>query len=409
MKKEVVCIFIILLFFTSIPVTAETSSNTVLRTITELHDTGVWLHTGTLTSSSTDYYLHYDDGTCENAVGWAKGYEIPLYEIIKFTPTELAGLHGVFDKIKIMHGCPTQPDEYCDKENYTAWMYTGVDHPPSPTENTTMVASGFCDVINDYFYFNLTEPYPFTENDTVWIGVGWDARVGTYPGGYDEDTCTPTKGDVAWLNYWTELRDQGIWGNWNLEVHFTENDTVPPVTTCTLVGTSTITVILDAYDNFSGVAYTVYSLDNGPVTNYTHSFQVNEPGNHYLMFYSVDNTGNSEAPKHRSFRIPYNITISIEGGRGITVTIHNNGGTAIDINGTMTVTGFVFPKEKTFYETVPAGSDIQVNDKVLGFGLTMITVTAANETMIGRACVILWFVFPFLGIHIFLLVTESEG
>src|SRR5512136_1698243 len=111
MKKGVVNIFIILLFFTSISGGVEASFNTVLRTISEPHAAGVWLHAGTVTSSSTDYYLHYDDGTCEDAIGWAKGYEMPLYEIIKFTPTELIGLHGMFDKIKIMHGCPTQPDE----------------------------------------------------------------------------------------------------------------------------------------------------------------------------------------------------------------------------------------------------------------------------------------------------------
>ncbi len=394
MKKETAGTVIVLLLFATIPAAVAINSNNTLCTVAEPYETGVWLHAGTAAPSSTDYYLHYDDGTCENAIGWAKGFEIPLYEIIKFTPTELAGLHGAFDKIKIMHGCPTQPDEYCVEENYTAWMYTGVDHPPSPTENTTMVASGFCDVINDYFYFNLTDPYPFTENDTVWVGVGWDAPVGTYPGGYDENTCTPTKGDLAWLTYWTELLAQGIWGNWNLEVHITENDTVPPVTTCQLHGTNTITVILTAFDNYSGVAYTVYSLDGGPVTNYTHPFQVSEPGDHHLMFYSVDNAGNREVPHYRSFAIPYNITISIEGGLGITATIHNNGGMPININGTMTVTGFVFPKEKPFHETIPAWGDVQVNDKVVGFGLTRLTVTAANETITGKACVFLCFVFP---------------
>jgi hypothetical protein len=395
MKKKVFCIVIVLLFFTTFSAAVETNANTVFRTSPAPHGSGVWLHQSTTAPSSTDNYLHYDDGSCEDAVGWAKGDKYPpLYEVIKFTPTELGDLHGAFDKIKIMHGCRTQPDEFCDKENYTAWMYTGVNPPPSPTENTTMVASGFCEVINDFFYFNLTNPYPFTENDTVWIGVGWDARVGTYPGGFDTDTCTPAKGGICWFGYWTELYLNGFSGNWNLQVHVTGNDTGPPVTTCTLFGINTIWIFLEACDIFSGVAYTVYSLDGGPITNYTHSFLVSEPGIHHLMFYSVDNAGNREMPKYQSFTIPYNISISIKGGRGITATIHNNGETAITINGTIAVTGFVFPKEKPFFETIPARGDIQVYDKVIGFGVSRITVTAVNETMMEKVCVILFFVIP---------------
>ena len=395
MKKKTVCIFIVLLISITLTAAAAISPDNDLCTVVKPDENGVWLHVGTAAPSSTEYYLHYDDGTCEGAVGWAKRVDILLYEIIKFTPTELAGLHGAFDKIKIMHGCPMQPDEYCVVENYTAWMYTGVDHPPSPTENTTTVASGVCDVINDFFYFNLPHPYPFTENDTVWIGVGWDAPVGTYPGGYDADTCTPTKGDLAWLNYWTELHEQGIWGNWNLWVHTTANDTEPPVTTCTIIETNTTTVILTAFDNFSGVAFTVYSLDDGPVTNYTHSFQVSEPGEHHLMFYSVDNAGNRETPQYRSFAIPYNIAISIKGGWGITVTIHNNGERAVNVNGTIRVSGFAFPKEKPIQETIQAGGDVQITDKLFGLGITGINVTIADKTLMANSIIVLFFVFRF--------------
>jgi len=192
----------------------------------------------------------------------------------------------------------------------------------------------------------------------------------------------------------------GFWGNWGLEVHVRSdtNDTQPPITTLTLYGGNPKTAILHATDDYSGVAYTVYSLDSGALMNYSMPFQISEPGVHTLMFYSVDNAGNRETPKYQSFAIPYNLTISIKGGLGVTATIYNNCGWTIDINGTIAMTGFVFPKEKPFRVTIPAWGDVPVSDKVLGFGKTGLSVTAVNETVAGKAWVFLCFVSPiFLG------------
>jgi hypothetical protein len=81
-------------------------------------------------------------------------------------------------------------------------------------------------------------------------------------------------------------------------------DTEPPVTSITIGGTynsntgwyytnNPVTVSLTAIDNGSGVAHTYYRLDNGAQTEYITSFTVPD-GDHTLIFFSVDNAGNTE-------------------------------------------------------------------------------------------------------------------
>ncbi|MCJ7697673.1 MAG: immune inhibitor A, partial [Thermoplasmata archaeon] len=102
------------------------------------------------------------------------------------------------------------------------------------------------------------------------------------------------------------------------------DDLTPPVTTCTLSGdmesgvyVSDVTVTLTATDDSSGVDYTKYKLDNGVWTTYTVPFVVSTNGNHTVLFYSVDNAGNTETEKSSTFTIQQEvppITITIKGG-----------------------------------------------------------------------------------------------
>jgi len=76
----------------------------------------------------------------------------------------------------------------------------------------------------------------------------------------------------------------------------------------------TVAVTLNATDDYSGVAGIYFALDP-PVSqmpgeiNWTYvegeivTFDVTEPGNHTVFFYSVDNAGNEEACKTKSFVI----------------------------------------------------------------------------------------------------------
>lgn len=75
-----------------------------------------------------------------------------------------------------------------------------------------------------------------------------------------------------------------------------------------------VTVYLNASDNYSGVAGIYWALDPVQVTpddpidyNYNESDQVvlyvDKPGNHTVHYYAVDNIGNAETPKTKSFVI----------------------------------------------------------------------------------------------------------
>ena len=87
-------------------------------------------------------------------------------------------------------------------------------------------------------------------------------------------------------------------------------DTIPPVTTASLGGTlsggayvTAVLVTLAATDNASGVASTVYQLDDGRVQNYAGPFVVSAAGAHSVLFHSTDVAGNVEATKSVSFTI----------------------------------------------------------------------------------------------------------
>lgn len=81
-------------------------------------------------------------------------------------------------------------------------------------------------------------------------------------------------------------------------------DTTPPVTNVSVTGTagdngwyrygSAVTVTLTATDDDSGVAHTYYRINGSQLVTYNGSFTLGE-GSHTLLFYSVDNSGNTES------------------------------------------------------------------------------------------------------------------
>jgi len=80
-------------------------------------------------------------------------------------------------------------------------------------------------------------------------------------------------------------------------------DTVAPQTVASLSGVGPVQVTLMASDATSGVATTVYALDGGTQQTYSGPFLVSAPGNHTVIFHSVDNAGNVESDQSVSFSI----------------------------------------------------------------------------------------------------------
>ena len=104
-------------------------------------------------------------------------------------------------------------------------------------------------------------------------------------------------------------------------------DSSPPNTASTLLGSGQypyyegpVQVVLTASDYGSGVASTVYQIDNGAWQSYTAPFRIFVPGNHVVSYYSTDIAGNIEATQSTSFTITSNgtftLTVSTSGSPG---------------------------------------------------------------------------------------------
>jgi photosystem II stability/assembly factor-like uncharacterized protein len=182
-------------------------------------------------------------------------------------------------------------------------------------------------------------------------------------------------------------------------------DTRPPETTCTLSGTlegdiyiTDVTVNLTATDDFSGVATTMYKLDNVSWVIYDDGpFVVNINADHVLRFYSIDNTGNIEEEKTCEFTIqhPPNLQISITGGFGIKIHIKNLDTTNItNASWNLSLDGgiLLFGKQKAGIVNIEAGDELTLNSLVFGFGKPAITFSIVSSQKIVQGSVFLFFV-----------------
>ena len=182
-------------------------------------------------------------------------------------------------------------------------------------------------------------------------------------------------------------------------------DTTPPETTCTLSGTlegdiyiTDVTVNLTATDDSSGVATTMYKLDDTLWLTYDDGpFVVNTNGDHLLRFYSIDNAGNIEVEKTCEFTIqhPPNLQISITGGFGIKIHIKNldttnmsNASWNLSFDGGI----LLFGKQKAGMVNIKAGDELTLNSLVFGFGKPTITFSIVSSQKIVHASVFLFFV-----------------
>jgi hypothetical protein len=180
---------------------------------------------------------------------------------------------------------------------------------------------------------------------------------------------------------------------------------IPPVTTITLTGDlqdgiyrSDVTVTLTATDEGSGVLYTKYKLDAGDWVTYTASFVVSENGSHTVAYYSVDKAGNIEEEHQASFTILHSLplSISVTGGKGVSVEIINMGDDAftyipysISLDG-----GFQLKAKETSGQIILLSPDASAmkNLPVLGIGKVTITVTVDTVTITKTGFVFLFFV-----------------
>lgn len=184
------------------------------------------------------------------------------------------------------------------------------------------------------------------------------------------------------------------------------DDTIPPVTTCTLEGemegdiyVSDVTVTLTATDEGSGVDYTMYILDNGAWTTYISPFIVSTNGNHTVRFYSVDNQGNIETEKNCTFTIQQEvppITITVKGGVGVSMVVTNIGiETLTNLSYTISLDGktILLGQMKTgMLSSLEPGKSVTIRDFVVGLGKIGIAVNVGAAESSATGIVLLFFV-----------------
>jgi hypothetical protein len=91
----------------------------------------------------------------------------------------------------------------------------------------------------------------------------------------------------------------------------TGDDIIPPVTTIVVTGTmghngwyiSPISFTLSASDTQSGVDHIYYKIDYVTWLEYSAPVELNEDGNHVILYYAVDKTGNEEPVKTANISI----------------------------------------------------------------------------------------------------------
>jgi hypothetical protein len=295
----------------------------------------------------------------------------------------------------------TIPDASITREHW--YDYT---HPTNG--NTYWVAN---------YSMDLPVPITFNANTKYWITIQAIQDGNTYPQGcwsrhnnsvggiklHEAEIKAAYWGYPDWTNISVLVTDQ-LPHDLNFQLFSgTVQDTIPPVTTCTLNGTmqggvyiTDVTATLTATDVGSGVNYTKYKVDSGAWALYTAPFIVKGNGQHTIYFYSVDKAGNIETEKNTTFTIRYPILITIKGGLGITATIKNNGTVAMtNLSWSITLDGkFIFVgKSKTgTITTLDAGKETKVRDFVFGFGKTNIAVSVGGTEATATGTVILFFV-----------------
>ncbi len=397
LKKIIVLFFITIMLFSATMVLASSKNittsyelNTQPSELQIVHRDMIWdngLHTTNLLASQVDDSYPFNAQIADD-FQFEKGYTI----------TEIIVWGGFW------MGNPVNPIDvniifYADDGSGTMPTGAGMDDP-TPTALLVDFHTAVFGINNGdstYTYdIVLNTPFMANAGEKYWVACQW---VGTYPPEWgwcvsdSQHLHNCMQGfPLLGTEYWTDsgIGDVAFQLIGNLFI-----DTTPPVTTCNITGTNPVTIILTATDDYSGVNSTLYKIDEGAYTIYTKPIQITEPGDHIIYYSSVDNEGNEESEKSKSFTVEEpTITIIIKGGLGVSVAIKNTGSTdlagidwSINLNGNLifggkaksgTIDALVVGEQKTF------------KDFVVGFGKIDITVYAGlnNATASGRVLLV---------------------
>ena len=207
--------------------TDENTNNDVATAsfnLTCLHDVCIKAITSPGNQKQDDTYLHFDDGTNQNAIGLSKYYG-DFQEAIRLTPTELHDYAGqTIDSLHLHYGyegmrASTHVEAFV--KIYDA--DTATNPGPLLLNQTMAVPPNPC-----WMDVTLTTPILINGSKDIWVAIHWYTDAGDYPAGCDGGPYVPRKGDWTNLNgYWIEMGVFGFNLNWNLWAHVTTNNGIP--------------------------------------------------------------------------------------------------------------------------------------------------------------------------------------
>ena len=239
-----------------------------------------------------------------NAAGWNK----TAVDLAFTTEDDLSGVE-TSDPQSPLHftaegANQTQQVTVTDKMGNTATYNSPLVHIDFSVPSTSISIPG---VSQTQELFTSPVPVTLTASDNL-SGVA-NTFYTLNSGAPQTYTSTFTLNDGAYtIEYWSV----DVAGNAELaKSRIVVVDSTPPVTVANVSGTvgannwyqSAAQVTLSATDNVSGVQSTVYRIDNGPIETYSGPFVISAPGQHTVVFRSVDNFNHFEAPKSLAVNI----------------------------------------------------------------------------------------------------------
>jgi hypothetical protein len=226
-------------------------------------------------------------------------------------------------------------------------------------------------------YYNVDPTVTLNADDTGGPGVaatmyqidngGWQ----TYQGSFQ----ITGDGDHTLQYYSTD--DNGSVENTNTMT--VDVDTTPPVSSIQFSpipvngatqGAATATI--SATDNVSGVATTMYQIDGGGWQTYSGQFQITDPGNHTIQYYSTDEAGNVESTKSASIATYTAVTP----GNTVTGTVPSTLGVSVVGSSTPSLGAFVPGSAQTYSTTL----DTSVTSSAGNAALTAVDASAPPTT-----------------------------
>lgn len=176
----------------------------------------------------SDYWISYNDGYTENALGLTAGGNITM--MIELTDVELANYRSCdVDEIYVSIGCDVVGGHSCD---YEVFVQTSMpNYNDVYTGGVNIVAAGTStDAVWQYINF---ADFPIPDTGSVFVGVTfWNTLAGQYPCGMDESNTGPTP-RANYMTYdgfgkWSNLVEIGYPEVWGLDVGVKCDGNQPP-------------------------------------------------------------------------------------------------------------------------------------------------------------------------------------